>query len=185
MILNCISLTWLLTCAFHIPCTRSPETIDTHRGVCDNVWYQSVGVCWGWMSLDINLLSYKINKRPRTQKNTKITNNNYTWNDEVYVVLYLISICMSNSYHMYGGVKIEWEIWLSDCGYTLTLICRNNFNDVWVIIRVSKQPCRLWVNESDKSHKNCYINKVKHKHSNTLCLFYKMCGKLDNVESEL
>ena len=33
----CISVTWPLTCAFHIPCTHTPEIIDMHRGVCDNV----------------------------------------------------------------------------------------------------------------------------------------------------
>ena len=32
----CISVTWPLTCAFHIPCTHTPEIIDLHRGVCDN-----------------------------------------------------------------------------------------------------------------------------------------------------
>ena len=31
----CVSVTWSLTCAFHIPCTRTPEIIDMHRGVCD------------------------------------------------------------------------------------------------------------------------------------------------------
>ena len=31
----CISVTWPLTCAFHIPCTHTPEIIDMHRGVCD------------------------------------------------------------------------------------------------------------------------------------------------------
>ena len=33
----CISVTWPLTCAFHIPCTHTPEIIDMHRGVCDNM----------------------------------------------------------------------------------------------------------------------------------------------------
>ena len=33
----CVSVTWPLTCAFHIPCTHTPEIIDMHRGVCDNV----------------------------------------------------------------------------------------------------------------------------------------------------
>ena len=33
----CVSLTWPLTCAFHIPCTHTPEIIDMHRGVCDNL----------------------------------------------------------------------------------------------------------------------------------------------------
>ena len=33
----CVSVTWPLTCAFHIPCTHTPEIIDMHRGVCDKV----------------------------------------------------------------------------------------------------------------------------------------------------
>ena len=33
----CISVTWPLTCAFHLPCTHTPEIIDMHRGVCDNL----------------------------------------------------------------------------------------------------------------------------------------------------
>ena len=31
----CVSVTWPLTCAFHIPCTHTPEIIDMHGGVCD------------------------------------------------------------------------------------------------------------------------------------------------------
>ena len=31
----CISVTWPLTCAFHIPCTHIPEIIDMHRCMCD------------------------------------------------------------------------------------------------------------------------------------------------------
>ena len=34
----CVSVTWPLTCAFHIPCTHTPEIIDMHRGMCDNVY---------------------------------------------------------------------------------------------------------------------------------------------------
>ena len=34
----CVSVTWPLTCAFHIPCTHTPEIIDMHRGMCDNTW---------------------------------------------------------------------------------------------------------------------------------------------------
>ena len=30
----CVSVTWPLTCAFHIPCTHTPEIIDMHRGMC-------------------------------------------------------------------------------------------------------------------------------------------------------
>ena len=30
-----VSVTWPLTCAFHIPCMHTPEIIDMHRGVCD------------------------------------------------------------------------------------------------------------------------------------------------------
>ena len=33
----CVSVTWPLTCAFHIPCTHIPEIIDMHRGMCDNI----------------------------------------------------------------------------------------------------------------------------------------------------
>ena len=33
----CVSVTWPLTCAFHIPCTHTPEIIDIHRGMCDNI----------------------------------------------------------------------------------------------------------------------------------------------------
>ena len=36
----CISVTWPLTCAFHLPCTHTPEIIDMHRGVCDNILNQ-------------------------------------------------------------------------------------------------------------------------------------------------
>ena len=31
----CVSVTWPLTCAFHIPCTHTSEIIDMHRGMCD------------------------------------------------------------------------------------------------------------------------------------------------------
>ena len=31
----CVSVTWPLTCAFHIPCTHTPEIIDINRGMCD------------------------------------------------------------------------------------------------------------------------------------------------------
>ena len=31
----CVSVTWPLTCAFHIPSTYTREIIDVHRGVCD------------------------------------------------------------------------------------------------------------------------------------------------------
>ena len=32
----CVSVTWPLTCAFHIPCTHTPEITDMHSGMCDN-----------------------------------------------------------------------------------------------------------------------------------------------------
>ena len=37
----CVSVTWPLTCAFHIPCMHTPEIIDMQRGVCDN-WRKTV-----------------------------------------------------------------------------------------------------------------------------------------------
>ena len=36
----CVSLTWPLTCAFHIPCTHTPEIIDLHRVMCDKITVQ-------------------------------------------------------------------------------------------------------------------------------------------------
>ena len=38
----CVSVTWPLTCAFHIPCTHTPEIIDMHRGVCDKRYFSIV-----------------------------------------------------------------------------------------------------------------------------------------------
>ena len=34
---QCVSVTWPLTCAFHLHCTHTPEIIDMHRGMCDKV----------------------------------------------------------------------------------------------------------------------------------------------------
>ena len=53
----CVSVTWPLTCAFHIPCTHTPEIIDMHRGMCDKIfvqvmawWHQAISLylshCW-------------------------------------------------------------------------------------------------------------------------------------------
>ena len=44
----CVSVTWPLTCAFHISCTHTPEIIDMHRGVCDkllDIRLLKCGVC--------------------------------------------------------------------------------------------------------------------------------------------
>ena len=49
----CVSVTWPLTCAFHIPCTHTPEIIDMHRGVCDNTTYHHISVCYFICSLSI------------------------------------------------------------------------------------------------------------------------------------
>ena len=38
----CVSVTWPLTCAFHIPCTHTPEIIDMHRGMCDNIVFLGI-----------------------------------------------------------------------------------------------------------------------------------------------
>ena len=55
----CVSVTWPLTCAFHIPCTHTPEIIDMHRGVCDNVsWHHYCGPIMQKDSLwDINFMN--------------------------------------------------------------------------------------------------------------------------------
>ena len=47
----CVSVTWPLTCAFHIPCTHTPEIIDMHRGMCDNIveeWYIKIKKSLHW-----------------------------------------------------------------------------------------------------------------------------------------
>ena len=49
----CVSVTWPLTCTFHIPCTHPPEIIDTHRGMCDNfscfhLWVKMVSGVSRW-----------------------------------------------------------------------------------------------------------------------------------------
>ena len=41
-----VSIAWPLTCAFHIPCTHTPEIIDIHRGVCDNLLNHSCHHLW-------------------------------------------------------------------------------------------------------------------------------------------
>ena len=33
----CVSVTWPLTCAFHVPWMHTTEIIDMHRGVCDKL----------------------------------------------------------------------------------------------------------------------------------------------------
>ena len=45
----CVSATWPLTCAFHIPCMHTPEIIDMHRGMCDNdFYYFCIAYKCGW-----------------------------------------------------------------------------------------------------------------------------------------
>ena len=48
----CVSVTWPLNCAFHIPCTHTPEIIDMHRGVCDK---------WDTDQPDVMLRLYCVN----------------------------------------------------------------------------------------------------------------------------
>ena len=56
----CISVTWPLTCAFHIPCTHTPEIIDMHRGMCDNPW-EGICVCPGfWVSISHMVYMYQL-----------------------------------------------------------------------------------------------------------------------------
>ena len=46
----CVSVTWPLTCAFHIPCTHTPEIIDMHRGMCDKKQDRRTTT---WVSIDL------------------------------------------------------------------------------------------------------------------------------------
>ena len=43
----CVSVTWPLTCAFHIPCMHTPEIIDMHRGMCDKL--RDYVLCLQWL----------------------------------------------------------------------------------------------------------------------------------------
>ena len=83
----CVSVTWPLTCAFHIPCTHTPEIIDMHRGMCDNWttsyklgqyhdwWCQAIEghhtdhvtqtasyIFWGWIAANFEE-SHKLQKK--------------------------------------------------------------------------------------------------------------------------
>ena len=61
----CVSVTWPLTCAFHIPCTHTLEISDMHRGVCDNsfilfvlcsilfyIWPRNIESLWYHIAMD-------------------------------------------------------------------------------------------------------------------------------------
>ena len=53
----CVSVTWPLTCAFHIPCTHTPEIIDMHRGMCDNNLSHYSDVIMGTIASQITSLA--------------------------------------------------------------------------------------------------------------------------------
>ena len=61
----CVSVTWPLTCAFHIPCTHTPEIIDMHRGVCDNDatwWHKSRSTLTQVMACCLTAPSHYLNQ---------------------------------------------------------------------------------------------------------------------------
>ena len=62
----CVSVTWLLTCAFHIPCTHTPEIIDMHRGVCDKR-VTSVHICAGKSEIFANLRNCLFGTKPSSE----------------------------------------------------------------------------------------------------------------------
>ena len=66
----CVSVTWPLTCAFHIPCTHTPEIIDMHRGVCDNTKSSST---FSATNIDSNIVWF------RQLHDTIPMKSNYTW----------------------------------------------------------------------------------------------------------
>ena len=65
----CVSVTWPLTCAFHIPCTHTPEIIDMHRGMCDNG--NKVIICFSFEA------HHPINKRATILQ--KISSDAFSW----------------------------------------------------------------------------------------------------------
>ena len=52
-----VSVTWPLSCAFHIPCIHTPEIIDMHRGVCDNCVNQFLRILYMYMII-IHILQH-------------------------------------------------------------------------------------------------------------------------------
>ena len=52
----CVSITWPLTCAFHIHCTHTPEIIDMHRGVCDEYKEQALLTEIHWQYFEVGVL---------------------------------------------------------------------------------------------------------------------------------
>ena len=60
----CVSVTWPLTCAFHIPWTHTPRNIDMHRGVCDHFcWYRISYIYIGCRYLKYILIRAHVNLR--------------------------------------------------------------------------------------------------------------------------
>ena len=66
----CVSVTWPLTCAFHIFCTHTPEIIDMHRGVCDKhpewlrlVAPQNISIGLWLADLNTDVIGQSINRR--------------------------------------------------------------------------------------------------------------------------
>ena len=67
----CVSVTWPLTCAFHIPCTHTPEIIDMHRGICDKTskWIVVVECPMIWDTVPLILLVKTILNRTNKSQN--------------------------------------------------------------------------------------------------------------------
>ena len=104
----CVSVTWPLTCAFHIPCAHTPEIIDMHRGVCDNMWYTGLyiyyidmhrGVCdnmW-YTGLYINYRSmnmscFIVKAVPATDMNTLQLNPDPQFTVAQYILTFVSSV---------------------------------------------------------------------------------------------
>ena len=64
----CVSVTWPLTCAFHIPCTHTPEIIDVHRGMCDNHF----NACMLWIPYIQKLFSRAVFKTKHGKGNSML-----------------------------------------------------------------------------------------------------------------
>ena len=129
----CVSVTWPLTCAFHIPCTHTPEIIDMHRGVCDK-WPNDV-LCWICASLH----------NPRDLRNPSTRNVGSVTATTLFVLL-LNSRCPKHHKMLYG-TELSKSL-LTNIIFTIYICYRN----IWkfFIVTICPSQCKHLVRHNRK-----------------------------------